>query len=279
MKSGAPARIGKSALTAILFAIPLQLILMAFNVILPGELKQIAPALTLVTLGFIGSVLIITGIYDKINAFGGYAPAIAFSGLVDLVSHIYMGTYLKTRSSAQAVKAAAGLAIKFLGGMIVVASIAGVILTMVAPQLAAQNLAPQSAHGYMTLVYAALTFAVIGGLGQLQIELTGMPVLGVVITHSVVGIAIALAGLFGGLEAAAQAGLICTVVDAAGGLVVGASLWMIAGIPIQSVLIVAVMATVVLMGLITGVILVRQTLRNPDIPAAGPGPEATVKVA
>lgn len=258
MSSDALLRIGRSALAGALLSIPIQLVTMIFQAILPGQLKQIAPAFMLIIVGVVGGLLIVQGSYEKLNQWGGYAPAIAFSGLVDMMAHVYYGAYMQNSSHKVARRAALTLSLKILGGIVVASIIAGVLLTTFAPQVALANIAPHPDYGFMPILYGALAFAVIAALGQTHLEIMHCKLLTVVLTQAALGIIIALFGLFGALEGATQGGFMCTVMDAAGALVTGTTLWMVAGIPVLSLMVIVVMSLVIVIGLVTGQALVNK---------------------
>lgn len=232
----------------------MQLVYLVLKMVLPGELKTIASAFLLVILGFIGMILVLNGTYAKLNEVGGFGAAIVFSGLVDALSGIYAGTYAKTGKTGSAVGATLKFALMILGTIIVVSTAVGAICAGAFPAVMG-NFAPVEDPGALGFLWAFLCCGVIGGIGQILLDNTNMPLPAVILLEAACGVVIAVFGAFGGLEATCGAGMICTVVDGAGGLVMGGALLVAAGNPTLCVVIITVMVIVVIIGLITGAIL------------------------
>jgi peptidoglycan/LPS O-acetylase OafA/YrhL len=88
-----------------LFSVLGQGLMVFFASTLGGDSPLIGP-LTLVALGFIGGVLFIGGIYQKIEQIGAFGAILPFSGLAAAVAGIFTGTKAETGSWGLATKAA-----------------------------------------------------------------------------------------------------------------------------------------------------------------------------
>lgn len=240
----------------------MQIVYVGIKSALPAAMSSLAAAVTLVILGILGMILVLTGAYAKITAVGGYGASIMFSGLVDALSGIYLGARMKTGKTSAAVAAALKFAAMILGTIIVVATLLGVVSVQAFPMVMG-NFAAAQEPGAMGFVWAFLCGGVIGITGQLMLEFTKMPMPAVILLQAAIGAIIAVSGSFGALETLCGAGLICTVVDGAGGLVSGGALWASAGVPMQSMIIILVMAIVVVLGIITGAILATRAVKDP----------------
>ncbi|NMA68438.1 MAG: SpoVA/SpoVAEb family sporulation membrane protein [Desulfitobacterium sp.] len=86
-----------------------------------------AGRLTLLTLGVIGGVLFILGIYQKIEKFGAYGAILPFSGLAAAVAGVYEGAKSKTGSSGEGVKAAVSLILYVVGIGTILSTIVAIV--------------------------------------------------------------------------------------------------------------------------------------------------------
>jgi len=97
-----------------LFAVMGQGLMSIFAMSLGGDSVLIVP-LTLVSVGLIGGVLFIAGIYQKIEKIGTFGAILPFCGLVAAIGSLYAGTKAQTGSSGAAAKAGIQLALYVLG--------------------------------------------------------------------------------------------------------------------------------------------------------------------
>jgi hypothetical protein len=74
-----------------------------------------ATLLALACLGVIGALLIILGIFPKLEELSGFGVGFSFGGFAAAVAGIYAGTKSKTGSDAEALKAAAGVVVLVIG--------------------------------------------------------------------------------------------------------------------------------------------------------------------
>ncbi len=241
-------------------AVAMQVVMMLLSSVLPAEASAIVPAISLIILGLVGMVLVLTGVYAKLNEIGGYGAAIMFCGLVDAASGIFVGETMANKGDRSAgVKGALKFAVAILGSIIVVGTVLGLALGAAGnPGAIATATDATPNPGPISLLYAFLCAGIISIVGQAMLENTPLPLPAVILIEGAIGALTAVFGLFGKLEALCGAGLICTVVDAGGSMVAGGTLISIAGAPQRTVITIIVMAIVVLIGIVTGNILVNR---------------------
>lgn len=247
-----------------LMCVAMQVVMMVLAMVLPAEASMLVPALTLVTMGAIGCVLVLTGLQDKLARVGGYGANIVFSGLVDAVAGIYAGTTLEKGSSAEGTKAAVKFSVMVLGSVSLIGVVLGIVCALAGVPSALSNLEDSVADpGVLVFLYAFICCGIISIIGQAMMEWTKLPLPAIIIIEGAVGALLAMAGVFGDIETLCGAGMVCTVVDAGGGMFAGGVLAAIAGQPIRCIIILAVMVIVVAIGLGTGRVLVKRAQEAP----------------
>lgn len=109
-----------------LFSVLGQGLMSLFALTLGGDSPFIVP-LTLISLGLMGGVLFIGGIYQKIEKIGAFGAILPFSGLAAAVAGAFSGTKAQNGSSSAAVKAAISLVVLVLGTGTILSVIVGVV--------------------------------------------------------------------------------------------------------------------------------------------------------
>jgi len=239
-----------------LIAVVAQAIMMVMGMILP--VKDLTAPAMLVVLGLIGMVLVLNGTYAKLNEIGGFGAGIMFCGLVDAVAGVYMGGAMEDKGNpSSGVKAAVKFAIAILGTLVVVGTVLGVALAHSAGVLASME-PPTADPGILVFLYAFLMGGLISIIGEAILDLTPVPLPAVILGNAAAGMIMALTGVSTQLEALTGGGLCATVVDAGAGAVLGGATLVLAGTPIRSIILVLVMVFVVIIGIITGSILLKR---------------------
>lgn len=238
-------------------AVVMQVVMMVLGAVLP--VAELVPALTLVILGLIGAALVLGGVYGKLTEVGGFGAQIMFCGLVDAVAGIYAGATLESGDPKQGTNAAMKFALAILGTISVVGVVLGFALASAGNAGVVASAIDATANpGPISLLYAFLMGATISVVGQALLMFTPLPLPAVILIEGACGMLLAVLGVFGMLEAVCGAGLVCTVVDAGGGMVAGGALLAVAGTPVRIVIIALVMVIVVLLGLFSGKQLVKR---------------------
>jgi hypothetical protein len=239
-----------------LLAVVMQVIMMIMAMILPTP--DLVPPASLVILGIVGMVLVLTGNYQKLNEVGGFGAGIMFCGLVDAVAGVFMGGAMEEGGKASGgVKAALKFSVSILGSLVVVGVLLGVLCAHTPGVLASME-RPEVDPGPLVFLYAFLMGGLISIEGQLLLEFTPLPLPAVILANAAIGMCLALFGVSTLLETLTGAGLCATVVDAGAGAVLGGATFVLAGTPIRAVILIVVMVLVVCMGLICGNILLKR---------------------
>lgn len=103
-----------------------QLFLTLYTAILGADSMFLA-ALTLVSVGLVGAVLFVAGIYQKIEKFGGFGAIMPFSGLAAAVGGTIAGAKQGGATTGQAIKEGVMLVVYVVGIGTVISVIIGVI--------------------------------------------------------------------------------------------------------------------------------------------------------
>ena len=216
----------------------------------------VAP-LTLVVLGLIGMVLVLCGAYTKITEIGGFGAGIMFCGLVDAVAGIFMGAAMEAGGDKSAgMKAALKFAVAILGSLVLVGTVLGIVLAGTPGVQKIMAGATAARPGAMVFLLAFLMGGAISIEGQALLTFAKLPDPVVVLINAALGMLLAIFGVSANLEVLTGAGLCATVVDAGAGAVLGGAMIKTAGVPMVTIILVAVMALVVCMGIVCGNILV-----------------------
>lgn len=250
MERSVGAKLGGAFVVGGCIAVVAQCIMFVLSKVLP--VADLVPPVSLIILGIIGVVLVLNGSYAKLNEIGGFGAGIMFCGLVDAVAGVYMGAAMENDGNgSEGVKAAIKFAVAILGTLVVVGTVLGVVLAHSAGVLA--SMAPATANpGLLIFLYAFLMGGLISIEGQALLEFTPLPLPAVILINAAIGIAMALCGVSTQLEALTGGGLCATVVDAGAGAVLGGATIVLAGTPLRLIILVAVMAIVVCMGIFAG---------------------------
>jgi hypothetical protein len=240
-----------------IIAVVAQAIMMVVSMIVPVP-NLVAPVM-LIVLGIVGMVLVLSGNYKKITEIGGFGAGIMFCGLVDAVAGIFVGASMEAGGNASAgMKAAGKFAVSVLGSLVVVGTLLGVVCSGL-PGVQAVMAGPTvQAPGPIVFLYAFLMGGAISIEGQALLTFAKLPDPVVVLINAALGMLLAVLGVAANLEVITGAGLCATVVDAGAGAVLGGAMISVAGVPMVTVILVAVMAIVVAMGVVCGNILLKR---------------------
>ena len=259
MERSVGAKLGGAFVVGGLIAVVAQCIMMGVAMFAP-EPGLVAP-ISLVFLGIIGMVLVLTGNYQKLNEVGGFGAGIMFCGLVDAVAGVFLGATMEAKGNKGAgYKAAAKFSVGILGSLVLVGVVLGLLLAHTPGVLQAMDMEAANAKnpGMLVFLWAFLMGGLISIEGQLLLEFTPMPLPAVILANAALGMALAIFGVSSMLEVVTGAGLAATVVDAGAGAVLGGAALALAGTPIRVIVLVAVMVIVVCMGLICGNVLAKR---------------------
>ena len=239
-----------------LIAVFAQVILMVVGMLMPAP--QLAMPVSLVILGLVGMVLVLTGNYEKLNEVGGFGAGIMFCGLVDAVAGVFMGGAMSEGGKASAgMKAAIKFSVGILGTLLVVGTVLGIVFAHTPGVLV--SMAPPTANpGMLIFPYAFLMGGLISIIGQALLEFTPLPLPVVILANAAAGMVLALCGVSTLLESLTGAGFGATVVDAGAGAVLGGATIVLAGTPARAIILLMVMVLVVVMGIICGNILLKR---------------------
>lgn len=255
-EKSAGARLGGAFVVGGLIAVFAQIIMLIMSNVLP--VADLVPPVSLVILGIVGVVLVLTGVYPKLNEIGGFGAGIMFCGLVDAVAGVYMGGAMENGGKpAEGVKAAIKFAVAILGTLVVVGAILGLLFARSAGVLACMT--PTAADpGPIIFLYAFLMGGLISIIGEALLTFTPLPLPAVILGNAVAGMVMALVGIASNLEVITGAGLCATVVDAGAGAVLGGATIVLAGTPMRLLILVLVMVLVVCMGIFCGSTLLKR---------------------
>lgn len=239
-------------------AVVAQCIMTVVGMIVP--VRDLVAPLSLVVLGLIGMVLVLNGTYAKITEIGGFGAGIMFCGLVDAVAGVFMGASMEAGGDASAgTKASIKFALGILGTLVLTGTVLGLVLANT-PGVQAVMAGPTAADpGLMVFLYAFLMGGAISIEGQALLSIAKLPDPVVILGNAALGMLMAIFGVSANLELITGAGLCATVVDAGAGAVLGGAMIRVAGVPMVTIILVAVMAIVVCMGIICGNILLKRT--------------------
>ena len=257
MERSAGQRLGGAFVVGGLIAVFAQVIMMIMGMVLP--VADLVPPASLIILGLVGMVLVLTGNYEKLNKVGGFGAGIMFCGLVDAVAGVFVGAAMEAGGDKSAgTKAAIKFAVAILGSLVVVGTILGIVLAHTPGVMA--SMAPVAAGpGPIIFLYAFLMGGLISIEGEALLTFTPLPLPVVILLNAALGMALAIFGVSTQLEVLTGAGLCATVVDAGAGAVLGGATIVLAGTPARAIILVLVMAIVVCMGIVCGNILVKRT--------------------
>ena len=238
-----------------LIAVVAQVIMLVVGSIVP--VPQLVAPLSLVVLGLIGMVLVLNGAYAKITGIGGFGAGIMFCGLVDAVAGVFMGAAMEAGGDKSAgTKAAIKFAVAILGSLVLVGTVLGLVCAGTPGVQKVMGGATVANPGAMVFLYAFLMGGAISIEGQALLSIAKLPDPVVILGNAAAGMLLTIFGVAADLEVLTGAGLCATVVDAGAGAVLGGAMIRTAGVPMVTVILVAVMALVVTMGIICGNILV-----------------------
>ena len=249
-------KLGGAFVVGGLIAACAQVIMLVMSKVLP--VADLVPPVSLIILGLIGMVLVLAGAYTKLNEIGGFGAGIMFCGLVDAVAGVFVEATTAAKGDTSAgVKASIKFAVAILGSLVVVGTVLGVVFAHTPGVLA--SMAPVTDDpGAIIFLYAFLMGGLISIEGQALLEFTPLPLPAVILLNAALGMALAIFGVATKLEVLTGAGLCATVVDAGAGAVLGGATFVLAGTPVRAIILMLVMALVVVMGIITGNILVKR---------------------
>lgn len=240
-----------------LIAVVAQAIMLVMSNVAPAP-DLVAP-LSLVVLGLLGMVLVLCGAYKKIAEIGGFGAGIMFCGLVDAVAGVFVGASMEAGGDSSAgLKASIKFAVSILGSLVLVGTILGALCAGLPGVQSVMAGATATNPGPIIFLYAFLMGGAISIEGQALLTFAKLPDPVVILGNAALGMALALFGVSANLEVLTGAGLCATVVDAAAGAVLGGALIRVAGVPMVTVVLVAVMAIVVVMGIICGSIMLKR---------------------
>lgn len=240
-----------------LIAVVAQAIMLVMAMIAPAP--DLVGALSLVVLGLIGMALVLCGAYKKIAEIGGFGAGIMFCGLVDAVSNVYLGASMAAGGNSSAgMKASIKFAVSILGSLILVGTLLGILLAGLPGVQAVMHGATVPNPGPIIFLYAFLMGGLISIEGQALLTLAKLPEPAVILGNAALGMLLTILGVAANLEVLTGAGLCATVVDAGAGAVLGGAMIRVAGFPMVTIILVAVMALVVCMGIICGSILLKR---------------------
>lgn len=244
-----------------IIAVVAQVIMIVMGMIVPVP-NLVAPA-SLVVLGLVGMILVLSGTYNKIAEIGGFGAGIMFCGLVHAVAGIFMGASMEAGGNASAgMKASVKFAVGVLGSLVVVGTLLGVLCAGM-PGVQAILAGPSvAAPGPIVFLYAFLMGGAISIEGQALLTFAKLPEPAVVLGNAALGMLFAVLGVSANLELLTGAGLCATVVDAGAGAVMGGAMIAVAGVPMVTVVLVAVMILVVAMGIVCGNVLLKRAKAN-----------------
>lgn len=256
MERSVGAKLGGAFVVGGCIAVVTQVIMMVVGMVLP--VADLVPPVSLIFLGILGMVLVLTGNYQKLNEIGGFGAGIMFCGLVDAVAGVFMGATMEAKGNKGAgYKAAAVFALSILGTLVVVGIVLGLLLAHTPGVLQAMDAEAASAHnpGMLVFVWAFLMGGLISIEGEALLTFTPIPLPAVILLNAALGMALAIFGVSTLLEVVTGAGLCATVVDAGAGAVLGGATIALAGTPLRAIILILVMVIVVCMGLVCGNIL------------------------
>lgn len=238
-----------------LIGVVAQAIMMVMAMVLP--VKDLAAPAMLMVLGLIGMALVITGNYQKLNEIGGFGAGIMFCGLVDAVAGAFVGGSMEEGGNASGgYKAVAKFALGMLGTLVLVGTLVGVLCAHMPGVLAAME--PPTDPGMIIFLYAFLMGGLISIIGEALLDFTPIPLPAVIMGNGLVGVLLAVLGQSTMLEGLTGGGFCATIVDAGAGAVLGGATIVLAGTPMRTIILVAVMVIVVIMGIICGNILLNR---------------------
>ena len=257
MERSAGQQLGGAFVVGGLIAVVAQVIMMVMAMVAPVP-NLVAP-LSLVVLGIVGMVLVICGVYEKISAVGGFGAGIMFCGLVEAVAGIFVGASMEAGGKASAgMKATGKFAVAILGSLVIVGTLLGVVCVGM-PGVQAVMAGPTvAAPGPNVFLYAFLMGGLISIEGQALLTFAKLPNPVVVLINAALGMLLTIFGVAGNLEVITGAGLCATVVDAGAGAVLGGAMIAAHGVPMVTIVLVAVMVLVVIMGVISGNVLLKR---------------------
>ena len=248
-------RLAGSALVGGVIGVVMEAIVMGVSSVLPAEAAQMAAPLSLIVLGIVGAVMSAAGLYAPINAKGGFGAAIMFCGLADATCGIFTQAKMASGKTGAGVTEAVKFAVAILGVIATVGIVLGFVLgTMHVPGAMMTLEAVPAAAAPMNFVGAFVSAAVISVVGQALLEFTPAPLPAVILIEAAVAMIMVVVGLYLPVTAMGCGGVTATVVGAAMTCVASGVLLAIAGVPVQAVITVAVMACVVVFGIVAGLV-------------------------
>ncbi len=251
----AGARVTGAALVGGAIGVIMQVIMTVLGMVLPADSAALVAPLSLIILGIVGAILAATGAYMPISAKGGFGAAIMFCGLADATCGIFAQAKNATGKTGAGVAAAIKFALAILGTIALVGGVFGCALGMLHVPGGMMTLeAPTYLAAPMSFVGAFVGAAVISAVGQLLLEATPLPLPAVILLEGAIGMALVALGLSVPLDALCAGGVTATVVGAAMTVVASGVLIAVAGVPVQYVVTVSVMAAVVVFGIIAGLV-------------------------
>ena len=251
-------RLGGAFVVGGLIGLLMQGIMMAVGMALPGPMKQLVSPVSLVVLGLVGMVLVLTGAYKKIDKVGGFGAAVMFCGLVDSVAGVFMGAAMKDGGKASSgVKACAKFAVVMLGSFTAVGIVLGLLLARTPGVLASMDVegAARLAPGPEIFLYAFAMGGAISVVGEAVLALTHAPFPAVILGNAFVGILLSIFGATACLEALTGGGLAATIVSAGANAVLGGATIVLGGTPMRAIVLVLVMVLVAVMGMVCGAVM------------------------
>ncbi|GHV95854.1 hypothetical protein AGMMS50293_21740 [Spirochaetia bacterium] len=87
--------------------------------------------MSLVSLGVVGVILVIAGVFPKLEKAAGFGAGLSFGGFAAAVAGTFVATKMQTNSAAKALKAALMLVLYVIGTGVVLAFITGLVTWLV----------------------------------------------------------------------------------------------------------------------------------------------------
>ncbi|MDR3307782.1 MAG: SpoVA/SpoVAEb family sporulation membrane protein [Coriobacteriales bacterium] len=230
-----------------------------------GFLSTLAAPLTLASMGVVGGVLYLPGIYDKLEEWGGFGAMLPFSGFCVAVSHTVEGAKVDSGSFGKAVKAGAVLVAQIIGvgslGAVILAAIAVFANTYlfvgVTPPQDAVSATAVFSPGVPLSVGQLFGSFLIGGtictLFQAFAAFTGLSAPKVLILGMLVGGLLTPAGMMSSMEQLGCIGAQFTAVGA-GSAVMGTAMLLFSGIFAPFVTVLCVFVALTILGCVWGLI-------------------------
>lgn len=248
--------VAKAFISGGVMGIITQVLLMAWTAVLGAGSTFVGPA-TLVTLGVLTLVTYPSGLYKKVEDWGGWGIMLTFSGLAAAVAACFQGVRAHTESAAKAV----GEGFKLVFGIVGIGAIAFIILDAIVAighiDFGAAT-AIAAATPTLSLPMAFVMAFVVGGVLAAIFQIAAMASKATPPTLLKVGFAVGGClvpfGALSWLEAVGGGGATAMVVDAGGALSGTLMALFTTGAVMPLVIVLCIFVLLVLIGCLTGAI-------------------------